>query len=170
MRKLFYAGLIPVALAVCACVVHAQTWTATVLDKHSDANGNEVVALHFADDLGHTYDINDMIPFGAPATQLGDFVQSTIAQLTSQKAVMTAAPGIGSVVTPTPTIQPVVDANADIKKTFLIDYLLLKQYQTAISHGLISNLDLGYTAQLTKTSNEFIANKAVLLPLVDVGP
>lgn len=152
--------------------VHAQNWTATVLDKHSDASGNEVVALHFADDLGHTYDVNDMIPFGAPATQLGDFVRDIIAQLTNQKAVMTAAPAVGVVVVPTATTQPTVDQNAAIKATFQADYLKLKQCQTAISRTVIPLLSLDpICATLpTKVQGEFAANESILLPLVDVGP
>lgn len=146
----------------------AQTWTATVLDKPaSDTSGSEIVAVHFADDQGHNYDVNHFIPFGAPSTDLGDFVRDTIAMLTSQKAVKSTAPDIGAVITPSATA---TDTNAAIKATFLADYLLLKKYQAAISHGLISAADLDYVAQLNKTSSEFIANKVILLPLVDVGP
>lgn len=145
-----------------------MSWTATVLSKSSDTNGNQIVGLHFDDGAGHTYDVNNFIPFGAPSTQLADFTADMITKLTAQQTVMSAAPSVGSTVTPTPAAA--TDQNATTKATFLADYLLLKQYQAAISHGLLTNLDLTYVAQLAKVVGEFAANKAILLPLVDVGP
>lgn len=150
--------------------VQAQVWTARVMDKSSDNQGNQVVSLHFSSDKGQTYDIDDRIPLGAPSTQLADFVTATINQLNAQSVAFSSAPAIGQPVLPTPAVIPTPDPNATIKSQFLTDYMLLRQMQTAISHNILSATDLTFTAQLAKVNSELAANSAILFPLIQTGP
>lgn len=169
MRTLILAAVL--ALAVTSANAQ-QAWTVKVLsDPVKDASGNQIVPLRFDDGNGTVYDVNDFIPFGAPSTHLADFAADVIAKLTMQSTVYKAAPAVGSTITPSVTASQAIDQNAAVKAAFLADYLKLKQCQTAQSHGIVTtglgDLCIG---QLAKVQSEWIANEAVLLPLVDVAP
>jgi hypothetical protein len=148
----------------------ASTWTATVTSLSTDNRGNAVIGVHFDDGLGRQYDVPALIQPGASPTALSDFVAFEESQLDAQKTAFSAAPVIGSTITPTAVVGPSVDLQAAIKKKFIADYLLMRQMERAVHYGLIPSTDTLFVAITTTTANEFIVSRSTVTPLIPVSP
>lgn len=154
----------------------ALTWTVTQMGAPSLNSQNQwEVDLKFVNGNGRTLVVPDVIPFGAPPTQVADFAAGIINGLNNSTIALAQAPGSGGTVTPTvpstgTVTTPPVDPMASVKQQFFTDYHVLRGMQTAIAANVMVSTDTAYTTQLSTVQNEFSVNESTLIPVLGVNP
>ena len=141
--------------------LHAQTvgsWSCS-LSGQPWSQGPTVWASFTCTNGSQTQNFQEQVNQSDP-NYYTDEAAALIAQITGAPAT----PAPGQPITPTPVTQP-TPPPAYVTQ-FQSDYALLMEYEAAISQGLITASDTGYTAQLAKVQAEFSANETNLLPYI----